>query len=110
MHRVYQAIQECASGARVGHSPVFLLRNNPPADSRLPLIPNPGGLHPYLQQGAEPIMKPNSGVATKGIERILELSADAQIPRRGAVKNSPQNHKLTAPQRAYATPPALLTA
>src|SRR5260370_13108008 len=110
MHRVYQAIQECASGARVGHSPVFLLRNNPPADSRLPLIPNPGGLHPYLQKGVEPMMKPNSGVANKGIERILELSADAQIRRRGTVKDSPEYHNLTGAIVAYGKPLALLTA
>jgi hypothetical protein len=29
------------SRLRIGNPPVFLLRNNPPTDSRLPLIPNP---------------------------------------------------------------------
>jgi hypothetical protein len=45
--------QECASGARAGNSPAFLLHDNPLADSGLPLIPNPGGLHPYVTEGGQ---------------------------------------------------------
>src|SRR5713226_1685716 len=43
-------LQQAEGNKLHGQPPVFLLRNNPPADSRLPLIPNPGGLHPYLQK------------------------------------------------------------
>ena len=39
--------QERASGARVGYSPAFLLGDHPPANSRLPLIQDGGGSHPY---------------------------------------------------------------
>jgi hypothetical protein len=56
------------------------------------------------------MMKPNSGVANKGIERILELSADAQIRRRGTVKDSPEYHNLTGAIVAYGKALALLTA
>ena len=56
------------------------------------------------------MMKPNSGLANKGIERILELSADAHIRRRGAVKDSPEFHKLTGAIAAYGKALALLTA
>jgi hypothetical protein len=55
-------------------------------------------------------MKPNSGVANKGIERILELSADAHIRRRGTVKDSPEFHNLTGAIAAYGRALALLTA
>jgi hypothetical protein len=41
-----------------GDPPVFLLHDNPPADSGLPPIQNSGGLHPYLQKEAQPMMKP----------------------------------------------------
>jgi hypothetical protein len=95
---------------RVGHPPVFLLRNNPPTDSRLPLISNPRVLPPYVQKGAQPMIKPNSGVANKGIERILELSADAHIRRRGTLKDSPEFHKLTGAIAAYGEALAVLTA
>ena len=56
------------------------------------------------------MMKPKSGVANKGIERILELSADAQIRRRGTVKDSPEYHNLTGAIAAYGKALALLTA
>jgi hypothetical protein len=56
---------------------LLLLRNNPPADSGLHPIPNPGGLHPLLTEGGPTDDEPNSGVANKSIDRILELSADA---------------------------------
>jgi hypothetical protein len=56
------------------------------------------------------MIKPNSGVANKGIERILELSADAQIRRRGTVKDSPEFHNLTGAIAAYGKALALLTA
>jgi hypothetical protein len=56
------------------------------------------------------MMKPNSGVANKGIERILELSADAHIRRRWTVKDSPEFHKLTGAIAAYGKALALLTA
>jgi hypothetical protein len=53
--------------------------------------------------------KPDSGVANKGIERILELSADAHIRRRGTVKDSPEFHNLTGAIAAYGKALALLT-
>src|SRR6266404_2253448 len=39
------------AAVRVGHPPVFLLHNSLAADSGLPLIANPEGLHPYLGKG-----------------------------------------------------------
>ena len=71
---------------------------------------NRRGLHPLLQKEAEPVMKPNSGLANKVIERILELSADAHIQRRGTVKDSPEFHKLTGAIAAYGKALALLAA
>jgi hypothetical protein len=56
------------------------------------------------------MMKSSSGLANKGIERILELSADAQIARRRAVKDSPAFHNLTGAIAAYGKALALLTA
>jgi hypothetical protein len=56
------------------------------------------------------MMKSNSVVANKGIERILELSADAHIRRRGTVKDSPEFHNLTGAIAAYGKALALLTA
>jgi hypothetical protein len=56
------------------------------------------------------MMKPNSGLASNGIERILELSADAHIRRRGTVKDSPEFHNLTGAIAAYGKALALLTA
>jgi len=56
------------------------------------------------------MMKPNSGVGNEGIERILELSADAHIRRRGTIKDSPEFHNLTGAIAAYGKPLALLTA
>ena len=48
----------------------------------------PGGLHPLLTEGGPPMMRANSGVADKAIDRILELSVDAHIRRRGTVRDS----------------------
>jgi tetratricopeptide (TPR) repeat protein len=56
------------------------------------------------------MMEPNSGVANKGIERILELSADAHIRRRGTVKGSPEFHNITGAIAAHGKVLALLTA
>jgi hypothetical protein len=56
------------------------------------------------------MMKPNAGLANKGIERILELSADAHIRRRRTVKGSPEFHNLTGAIAAYGKALALLTA
>jgi len=46
----------------------------------------------------------------KAIERIIELSADAQITRRVTAKDSPAFHNLTGAIAAYGRAPALLTA
>jgi len=51
-----------------------------------------------------------SGLANKVIERILELSADAHIRRRGTVRDSAEFHKLTGTIAAYGKALALLTA
>ena len=56
------------------------------------------------------MMRANSGLANKVIERILELSADAHIRRRGTVKDSPEFNKLTGAIAAYGKTLALLTA
>ena len=56
------------------------------------------------------MMKPKSDVANKGIERIVELSADAHIRRRGTVKDSTEFHNLTGAIAAYGKVLALLTA
>jgi hypothetical protein len=56
------------------------------------------------------MMKPNAGLANKSIERILELSADAHIRRRGTVKGSPEYHNLTGAIAAYGKVLAFLTA
>jgi hypothetical protein len=56
------------------------------------------------------MMKANLGLANKGIERVLELSADAHIRRRGTVKDSPEFHNLTGAIAAYGNSLALLTA
>ena len=51
-----------------------------------------------------------SSLANKVIERILELSADAHIRRRGTVRDSAEFHKLTGTITAYGKALALLTA
>ncbi len=55
-------------------------------------------------------MKSKSGHARQAIERILELSAEAQITRRMMAKDSPAYHNLTGAIAAYGKALALLTA
>lgn len=55
-------------------------------------------------------MKSNSGQAERAIERILELSAEAQIARRMVAKDSPAFHRLSGAIAAYGRTLALLTA
>jgi len=52
----------------------------------------------------------SSGQAAQAIERVLELSADAQITRRKTPKDSPAFHSLTGAIAAYGKTLALLTA
>jgi hypothetical protein len=54
--------------------------------------------------------KSNSGHAGQAIERVLELSADAQITRRKTPQGSPAFHSLTGAIAAYGKTLALLTA
>jgi hypothetical protein len=56
------------------------------------------------------MMERNSGVASKGIERILGLSADAHIRRRVTAKDSPEYHHLSGAIAAYGKALAVLTA
>ena len=56
------------------------------------------------------MMNANLGLANKGIERILELSADAHIRRRLTVRDSTEFHHLTGAIAAYGKALALLTA
>jgi hypothetical protein len=56
------------------------------------------------------MMERNAGVASKGIERILGLSADAHIQRRMTIKDSPECHNLTGAIAAYGKALAVLTA
>jgi hypothetical protein len=52
----------------------------------------------------------SSGQAGQAVERVLELSADAQITRRKAPKDSPAFHRLTGAIAAYGKALAILTA
>ena len=54
--------------------------------------------------------KSSSGHAGQAIERVLELSADAQIIRRQTPKGCPAFHRLTGTIAAYGKVLALLTA
>ena len=54
--------------------------------------------------------KSSSGHASQAIERIVELSADAQITRRMVPEDSPAFHALTGAITAYGKALALLTA
>ena len=54
--------------------------------------------------------KPSLGHTGQAIERVLELSADAQITRRITPKDSPEFHSLTGAIAAYGKALALLTA
>jgi hypothetical protein len=54
--------------------------------------------------------EPSSGQANQAIERILELSADAQITRRKTPKDSPAFHSLTGAIAAYGKALAILAA
>jgi hypothetical protein len=53
--------------------------------------------------------KSSSGQAGQAIERVLELSADAQITRRKTSKDTPAFHSLTGAIAAYGKALALLT-
>jgi hypothetical protein len=56
------------------------------------------------------MMERNAGVASKGIERILGLSANAHIQRRMTIKDSSEYHNLTGAIAAYGEALAVLTA
>jgi hypothetical protein len=56
------------------------------------------------------MVKPNAGLANEVIDRILELSADAQVQRREVAEDSPAFHSLTGAIAAYGKLLALLTA
>ena len=55
-------------------------------------------------------MNAHSGHAEQAIERILELSADAQITRRMVAEDSAAFHNLSGAIAAYGKALALLTA
>jgi hypothetical protein len=52
----------------------------------------------------------SSGHTAQAIERVLELSADAQITRRITPKDSPAFHSLTGAIAAYGKALVILTA
>jgi len=54
--------------------------------------------------------KSSTGHAGQAKERVLELSADAQITRRKTPKDSPAFHSLTGAITAYGKTLAILTA
>ncbi|HUC53925.1 MAG TPA: hypothetical protein VMR90_07750 [Candidatus Cybelea sp.] len=56
------------------------------------------------------MMKLDASVMDKGMERILELSADAHIRRRWVAKESPEYYNLTGAIAAYGKTLELLTA
>lgn len=55
------------------------------------------------------MMKANSSQAGKVIERIVELSANAHIRRRGVLADSPEFQALSGAIAAYGKALALLT-
>jgi hypothetical protein len=63
-----------------------------------------------LWKEARSMRKSSSGLAGQAIERVLELSADAQITRRKTLKDSPAFHSLRGAIAAYGKVLALLTA
>jgi hypothetical protein len=63
-----------------------------------------------LQKGDGSMMKANSSLAGKVIERIVELSADAHIRRRGVLTDSLEFQALSGAIAAYGKALALLTA
>jgi hypothetical protein len=89
---------------------VFLLHDNPQQIRGFTLSRIPQARTLYLQKEAQPMMNGSEGLANKGIERILELSADAHIRRRGTVKDSAEFHNLTGAIAAYGKALELLTA
>jgi hypothetical protein len=54
--------------------------------------------------------KSGSGQAGQVVERVLELSAGAQLTRRKAPEDSPAFHRLTGAIAAYGKALAILTA
>ena len=56
------------------------------------------------------MVKSSSANAVQAIDRIVELSADAQIKRRMTAKDSPAFHNLMGVIAAYGKSLALLTA
>lgn len=54
-------------------------------------------------------MKSDSSSLEETIQRILELSATAQITRRGAAKDSPEFHNLSGAIAAYGRVLTVLT-
>jgi hypothetical protein len=56
------------------------------------------------------MMKSNSGVTNRAIDRILELSAAAQIQRRWTVRDSEKFHNLTGAIAAYGKALGILAA
>ncbi len=56
------------------------------------------------------MMKANPGLATRMIDRIVELSADAQIKRRMTAMDSPEFHQLAGAIAAYGKALSLLVA
>jgi hypothetical protein len=56
------------------------------------------------------MMKANPGLATRMIDRIVELSADAQIKRRMTAMDSPAFHQLGGAIAAYGKAISLLVA
>ena len=56
------------------------------------------------------MMKPNSGVTNKAIDRILELSAAAHIQRRWTARDSAKFHNLTGAIAAYGKALGILAA
>jgi hypothetical protein len=61
-------------------------------------------------EGGLPVMKVSSGLANQAIEGVLELSADAHIQRKMAVRNSSNFHRLTGAIAAYGNTLAVLVA
>jgi len=55
------------------------------------------------------MMQPSLDLANKGIKQILDLSVDAHIRRRGAVRDSAEFHELTRAIAACGKALALFT-
>jgi hypothetical protein len=80
------------------------LGDSPIEDSGHYLMRKLGGTAPFAgEKEVRSMRKADTGLANRVIERILELSADAQIERRKMAKDTPEFRNLAGAITAYGT-------